>query len=133
MLQKILTWNQPLGIAECPYLHRWVLNLGLFSVRLHKWSASDDLRAMHDHPFHFITFVLKGKYIDISPGKIELLPRWSIRFRKAKHTHSVKIVDKPTWTLLLCGPELRKWGFFPGGKFTRKDKYFKKYGHHPCE
>lgn len=59
------TWRQQLGRPECPYMERWVLNLGrLGSIRLHHWIRSDDKRAKHDHPADFITLVLKGSYED---------------------------------------------------------------------
>lgn len=62
-----ITWGQRVGREECPYLRRWVLNLGrLGSIRLHHWYASDDDRALHDHPWWFATLVLKGGYADVS-------------------------------------------------------------------
>src|SRR5437667_12181929 len=33
-------WREPLGKAECPYAYRTILNLGLFSVRVHHWMPS---------------------------------------------------------------------------------------------
>lgn len=63
---KLLTWKEPLGRPECPYMVRWVLNLGpLGSIRLHHWWRSDDRRAKHDHPADFVTLVLKGSYDDL--------------------------------------------------------------------
>lgn len=61
-----VTWGQRLGREECPYMRRWVLNLGLFAIRLHHWSGSDDERHLHDHPWPFLTIVLKGGYTDVS-------------------------------------------------------------------
>lgn len=65
-----LTWAQDLGKPECPYLRRWVLNFGRFSIRVHHWHRSDDKRAMHDHPWWFWTLVLKGSYEDWTEGAI---------------------------------------------------------------
>lgn len=40
--RKIIAWAEPLGRPECPYARRWVLNLGVFAIRIHHWIKSDD-------------------------------------------------------------------------------------------
>ena len=94
-----VTWKQQLGRPECPYAERWVLNLHLFSVRLHHFRRSDDARAFHDHPWFFVTLVLRGSYIDRSPSGDDLLRPGSIRFRPALHRHT--IVTDGVWTLTI--------------------------------
>lgn len=130
---KILTIGEKLGKPECPYLRRWVLNLGLFSIRLHHWLASDDGRNFHDHPWWFITLILKGSYTDVSPQGSEKLTCGNIRWRSSLHRHTVVVPSTGVWTLVLTGPELRKWGFWVNGKFFKRSKYFYEYGHHQCQ
>lgn len=126
------TWNKPLGLPECPYINLWMVDFGLFALRLHKWSGSDDDRYLHDHPWWFLTFMLKGSYVDVSKAGNDTLTAGSIRFRWVNHAHTVKLVKKPTWTFLITGKPLRRWGFWVGGKLLRRDTYFSRYGHHPC-
>ena len=133
MESKILNLGEELGPPEKRYMKRWVLNLGVFSVRLHKWICSDDHRALHDHPYCFVVLVLKGEYEDVTPNGVEVLKTGSIRFRHAKHVHTVRVTKSPTWTLLLCGPWVRNWGFYKDGKFVRREKYFKMFGKHHCD
>lgn len=128
-------WNQKLGDPNNPYLYRWVADFDLFSIRLHKWVCGDDPRHLHDHPWNFIVWVLKGSYFDVSKDKRELMNAGKICFRKALHAHTVE--TKGCWTLVLTGPEIRRWGFYTlnktGGKIWLKAKrYFIKYGHHQC-
>lgn len=123
--------HESLGLAECPYMRRWVLDLGLFAVRFHRWTASDDARAFHDHPWWFLTLVLWGGYTDVSPSGRDRLSVGSIRFRPASHRHTVE-VDRLTWTMLITGAPRRRWGFWVDGKLRRRDKYFAVHGHHPC-
>ncbi len=125
--------KEPLGVPECPYAYRWVLNLGIFSLRIHHFLRSDDKRHFHDHAWWFLTFVLKGSYTDVSPNGEDVLKAGSIRFRKANHPHYVKVADKGCWTFLITGPMTRKWGFWVNGKFKRPLKYFHKFGHPPCD
>lgn len=128
-----ITWRERLGLPECPYLIRWVLDLGFCSIRLHHWIASDDQRHHHDHPWWFLTLVLWGSYLDRSPsGYTMMIPgRWA--YRPAIHQHTALVSPGGCWTLLLCGPESREWGFWVDGKFRRRNKYFFEHGHHPCE
>jgi hypothetical protein len=128
-------WNQSLGKNDKPYLHRWVADVGLFSIRLHHWICGDDPRHFHDHPWNFIVFVLKGSYVDVSETARQDMKRWSVTYRKALHAHTVE--TKGCWTLVLTGPEIRRWGFYTLNKtgnriWLKAKRYFLKYGHHQC-
>lgn len=123
------TQNEKLGSKENPYLIRWVLDLGVFSLRLHHWKSSDDLRHPHDHAWSFITFVLRGSYTDVAPDGEEIMTAGNVKFRKAEHQHSVR-VDDECWTFLITGPARRTWGFWVNGKFRKRNKYFFEHGHH---
>lgn len=131
---RILTIGENLGREDCPYMKRWVLNLGLFSIRLHHWYRSDDDRHMHDHPWSFLGLVLKGSYDDITSNGSVTLKAGKLFYRKAKHLHYVKVPKgRDCWTLLLTGPVIRKWGFQVGDKWRKANKYFFIFGKHPCE
>lgn len=132
---KFFTWGEKLGRPECPYLQRWVLNFKVFSVRLHHWYSSDDHRAFHDHPWWFCTLVLRGGYTDVSPVGREVMRPGTLRCREATHRHTVEVNPGGCWTLILTGPVSRVWGFWVrnGAKFMKTNKYFLKYGHHPCK
>jgi len=151
--------GERLGRPECPYLRRWALILGLFSVRVHHFYRSDDERAFHDHPWWFVTLVLKGGYTDVSScpvchghgvyeqwcdhcggtGQVlDHLGRGQVRFRPALHQHTVRTDPGGVWTVILTGPNVRTWGFWehrPDGtrKFRKANKWFKLHGHHPCD
>ena len=131
-----IRWNEPLGEAHCPYAYRWVLLFFGYSIRLHYWLRSDDKRYMHDHPWRFRTFVLKGSYTDVShDGYMQYREevKWTA-FRRASHRHYVEIPKPGVITLLFCGRPKRKWGFWIPGRqnLLRPLKYFAKYGHPPC-
>lgn len=129
----ILKFNEHLGLPECPYVVRWRLETPWFSVRLHHWLAPDDDRAKHDHPWDFVTFVLWGGYVDSSPDGDEHLRAPAVRYRPATHQHTVFPDEGGAWTVVVTGPKIRSWGFWVNGKFIKMNKYFLKYGHHPCE
>lgn len=81
-----LRWAEKLGLPDCPYVIRWRLEVrGLGSVRVHHWLSSDDPRAYHDHPWWFLTLVVKGGYTDSNPRRDDHLqaPRCPVPFRAA--------------------------------------------------
>lgn len=137
-----LRWNEPLGNPDCPYAFRWAVIAFGFSIRLHHWIGDDE--NMHDHPWWFITFMVKGGYADRSPAPLgpdgyeimDIVNPGEFRFRPAEWRHRVTLDGgSDTWTVLLTGPRARDWGFYlPGNpNMIRPLAYFKKYGHHPCE
>lgn len=118
-----------------PYVHIWRVTTPWGSLRLHKWVGDDDHRALHDHPWAFWTLILKGAYLDVQgrvkdaqghdQGKYEPMRAGTLRFRPAKHTHTVKLLTPTCWTLVLTGPKVREFGFVQGGKWTSNVKWFK--------
>jgi hypothetical protein len=153
-------WHEPLGKPECPYMYRWVFNFFLFSIRIHHWLRSDDKRFFHNHPWAFLSLIIQGSYMDVSyvgrlgeltgdirakhgalssHGKdnldlveLDLVEKWDIRYRPANHRHYVDVPKGGCWSLLLCGPAIRKWGFWVNNKFYRPLRFFSRHGHPPC-
>lgn len=130
---KPVTWGQLLGRPECPYARRWIFGFGLGSVRVHHFYRSDDERHFHDHPWWFVTLVLRGGYTDVSPAGEDRLRPGSVRFRPALHRHTVRADPGGVWTVVVTGRPLRVWGFWVGERFKRSRRYFFDHGHHPCD
>ena len=133
-------WNEPLGREDCPYMRRYVLNLGIFAIRLHIWYRSDDKRYMHDHPWGFLTFVLSGEYTDVSrsqDGKIkrDRVSRFCFRRRTSAHRHYVEIPPAGCVSLLFTSAQNGKWGFYVPNREARMRplRFFSRYGHPPCD
>ena len=116
-----------IGEANNPYMLRWwvIPRNRLFNIYLHKILRSDDDRALHDHPWWNISFILKGSYIEWVPmlwrddgvPSQSSLPihrhRWLPVFRRARAAHRLEIIaGKPVWSLFITGPKLREWGFW---------------------
>ena len=118
--------------GESPYLERYYIFIKdrvhcPFNIFLHKFlrSDSDDL---HDHPWPYMTIVLKGGYwewipktawnpitgYDIIIGE-QRLWRGPGHFRLCKATSLHRIELNPDvsdcWTLFIPGKRKREWGF----------------------
>jgi len=103
------------------YLGRWILYLGGFTVRLHKFYRGDDARAPHDHPWPFWTFPLSPQgywEVVLRDGVLmhEFVKGWSWNYRPSSHCHYVLDPKKPFYTLVVTGRKERSWGFWPSDK-----------------
>lgn len=137
------------GSAGC-YTAKWYRNplvwfcqlLGV-SVRVHHILSSDKGRDFHDHPWPFVTIILKGGYFEYRPvydrsglykgAGVQWHGAGSILYRPAKAWHRLTLRndffgwgegDDSTWTLFIMGPYQQKWGFL-----TKPDakQYYREY------
>lgn len=99
------------------YLERWhiIPRNRYLNVYLHKFTGSDDDRALHDHPWNSVSFLLKGGAWEVfkSDGKLaqrRITRFWPV-FRRATHAHRMVITRGPVWTIFITGPKVRSWGF----------------------
>ena len=53
-------------------------------------------------------------------------------FRRHKHRHCVNVHEQGCWTLLLCGPADKEWGFYLNNVYEGVTKFFKTHGHPAC-
>ena len=128
------------------YLRRWWLipRNPVFNIYLHQFLRDDDDRALHDHPWPWVSFLLGGSYIE------HTIARGGIHHRQTRHPGSLKVSGPrrahriellpftsvsgesfllPCWTIFITGPRLRGWGFHcpergwvPWQRFTAEGK-----------
>jgi hypothetical protein len=117
-----------------PYLIRHSLfSCAWFAIKVHNILLSDP-SCQHDHPWAFITFLMKGSYIEESyfegwkrdryviHAKRKHYKRFSLLFRSAKYTHRL-IVGKPVWTFVVTFKKVRTWGFVTPSGWVEWFKY----------
>lgn len=131
------------------HLHpRW-LTLWLFRANLHCIHASDDpADGLHDHPWPFITIILKGGYYEhLKNGERKWRKPGSIIFARSKRLHRLELrkrlkpgyygylnyleckftEETPCWTLFIMGPRFNKsWRFLIDGKFFDHKEWLRK-------
>lgn len=135
-----IRWAEKLYQGKDHYLTRWTLVLFGYSIRLHHWIGNDVGPHLHDHPFNFISILLKGGYTNITSDQhyqdcpyhitfsrkhIKALSMW---YANGERRHRLEIDSGGAWTLLLCGRPYRKWGFWVNNHLWRPLRYFYKYG-----
>lgn len=112
--------DQVIGGAHRPYLLRWFVlpKNRYFNVYLHVFLRSDDDRALHDHPWSNMSFLVQGSYLEHRPGidghkRITRQQPGSVVFRKATQAHRIALIDgAPCTSLFFTGPKIREWGFY---------------------
>jgi hypothetical protein len=106
------------------YMRRWVVKTPWFLVRLHHIMRGDSDRHFHDHPFDFVSFILRGGYVEHTP---ERSPRafkpGDVVVKKATDLHYLKLIDGPAWTLVFTSPYYREWGFKTECGWVKADQY----------
>jgi hypothetical protein len=126
------------------YLDRWGWRCRWFGVYLHRMTAPDPGRDLHDHPWWFASLILRGGYCEeraetrvasrlsliadaypetCRPGLISHRYAFSssmLRTMRMDECHRITALHRnPTWTLVLTGPNRRSWGFYEPDGFVR--------------
>lgn len=95
---------------QSKYLVRYsIFNCKWFAVKVHNILLSDHV-CQHDHPWAFITFLLKGGYVEYTPKGSKVYGRFSLLYRPAKYVHRLEI-HQPVWSLVITFRKTRVWGF----------------------
>lgn len=120
--------HQVIGGVDDPYLLRWypIPRNPVLNVYLHKFMRSDDDRALHDHPWWFVSLMLRGQYDEVTDAGTRRRRAGSVAFRTATWRHRVALMRRglpsagqawevPCWTLIITGRRARTWGFWCRG------------------
>jgi len=133
---------------------KWLLQRFDIAIRVHEILTSDDRdRGFHDHPWPYITIILKGGYIEVTPIYVDGIytgerrkyyAPGSILFRRAQSWHSLELPyatspldgdvmpngrggwqEEPCTTLFITFKYVQKWGFLvePRGKQYYRDVF----------
>ncbi len=103
-----------IGEKENPYLLRWwiVPRNEHQNVYLHWILRDDDDRALHDHPWANTSFLISGRYREITPEGEFIREPGSLITRKATDFHRLELIDgEAAVSLFFTGPKEREWGF----------------------
>jgi len=91
--------DQNIGPRDNIYLRRWYVipRNPLFNIYLHQFLRSDDDRALHDHPWLNVSYVLRGSYYEqtIAAGGVHsrtLRSAGMFAFRRARQAHRVELL-----------------------------------------
>jgi hypothetical protein len=110
------------------YLRRLrIIRTPLFALYLHFIFLADNDRDPHDHPWDFVSFVIRGSYTERlydrfnSIGRFRYKPmflgewthgRFSFHRMTKEFAHRITSIEPGLVTLVLIGRETKEWGFW---------------------
>jgi hypothetical protein len=126
MFPRIRTWVEAGGFGggrttklilkrSEPYLRRWyIIDNERLILMLHNICQPDNDRWLHDHPWWFLSIVLRGGYVETRTkrnGQLRLHRVRRVNFVGRRTFHRIESVEPNTWTLVLCGSRGRTWAY----------------------
>lgn len=79
-------------------------------VYLHRFARGAKIQG-HDHPWDFVTVVLRGGYSEARPGAACWRALGRASFRRASEVHSLRVGPRGCLTLCIRGPRRRGWSW----------------------
>lgn len=116
LLRKIVPFKE-LGWEEIGehFTRYQLLKTRWFNLYLHQLMAPEwNPRGCHDHPWWFVTLILKGGYLEEAPSatpSLDFRRPGRILYRPANFSHDVITPEKTCWSLVLTGRKSRDWSF----------------------
>ena len=105
-----------------PSRTRWrILHTPFFGVYLHKWDLPDPRPTLHNHPWNFLSLILKGGYTQKTLDGVDRV-RW-FNFVGRKNFHAVTDVKKGTLSLMIVGKTHQDWGYQTENGYVEFDKH----------
>ena len=112
-----------------PYLTRYYLlfkdrpSWFPFNVFIHNFHKGDP-DDLHDHPWPYFTFILRGGYYEHTPKGRYWRGRFHCRLALSTSLHRIELrPDCDTWTLFIPGLKVRDWGFVDKGTWKQHEQY----------
>lgn len=107
------------------YMDRYILQMGNGGmIRIHRILREDHDRHLHDHPFGFTSYIVRGGYTEETERGVVRYTRGAVLRRAATHAHRLLHVEPNTWTLVVTGPLIRDWGFWTAEGWVAHRDYF---------
>ena len=107
------------------HFRRWrLLENRWFRLFVHEIYQRDEDAHPHSHPWNFLSWVVKGGYIEGSPQGHKVVSRWGFNRKSAKDYHKIlQVLSTPTITIVFSWGPYLPWGYLTQEGFVEKDQY----------
>jgi hypothetical protein len=116
---------------ERTYLSRLrIIQTPWCALYLHRLDTPDSRPTLHDHPWSFVSLILRGGYdeqrLDLHTHQLARKRRRWVNVMRRDDAHYIeRLFRVPTWTLLFVGARRRTWGYWrPVGNSGRGAWYW---------
>lgn len=108
-----------------------VIQTPWFGIYVHDIYEPDADRDPHNHPWSFISIVLRGEYAealhpdanDLDTKRLKVYKRWSAHRMNRTAAHRIIWAAPGLKTLILVGPRRSNWGFFTDAGYQPWQQY----------
>lgn len=108
---RVIIEQEREGVYQ-PYMDRvYLWRCKWFSIRFHKLLMSDMDRDLHDHPWNWVTFMVKGAYYETTENCVKRVRAGMVNGHKAETPHKLTLISPEVWTIFITGGKFREWGF----------------------
>lgn len=109
-----------------------LLELPIFRIYLHQILKADEDGVEHDHPWDFLSIILKGGYVEQKNKKLIARLPGSIGICTRPFHHLLYEIFSPTWTLVFAWGKRTNWGYFTDQGWKdhitfRREKHWRKF------
>lgn len=113
--------HQIIGGADDPYMLRWYVipRNPLLNIYVHRFVRSDDDRALHDHPWWFVSLILRGQYDEVTERSVTRRRAGTVAFRPAEWRHRVRLLSESLCQS--CRGSGVGYGQVPDGRWMETD------------
>lgn len=132
MMKRLQKWSNPFQamITTTPdgniYMRRFVLlETPWTRIYVHNLCSSDPDPELHDHPWSFVSIILKGGYTEHTPLGVFERKAGQIIFRQAGSPHHLELSES-AWTMIITGKVVREWGFLTANGWESREEHVRK-------
>ena len=124
-MKPILEIKSKTGIV---HFRRWeLLKTPWFSVWIHGIYSADKDQYLHNHPWDYCSWVLKGSFIEKTDAGENKMTPGSFVNRDGSLFHKIQsVIESPVYTLFIATQPKRDWGYMVNGKFMQHEIYRKR-------
>lgn len=118
-----------------PYLTRRGVNTPWLGIYIHNIDAPDPGHDLHNHPWKFGTFILRGGYSEEFAYQVGIVrPTTTVPFFRVWNQRSFHVVNLDeahriydvipgTKTVVIRGRKVRPWGFYTPNGYVDEENY----------
>jgi hypothetical protein len=125
MFKKIKEIKNKLGVI---HFTRWeLIRIPGTTIRvyLHKISKADEDLHQHDHPWNFISLILKGGYAEVYGEKARVRRPMSVKYTSSTQPHQVVHLFGITYSLVIAFGNRGEWGYMVNDEWFDHKTYRK--------
>jgi len=134
MIRKLFLTKEIVSKDGVVHFRRYrLIETPWFSIYIHHILESDQDKHLHNHPWHFSSYILYGgyeetRYLNTNGRFVDYLSftrivKWKTSF-KINEFHKIKLLKNCCWSLVFTGKRINpEWGYLTEKGFIESNEY----------